>query len=435
MKIAFLLSSFLPDHTGGTEVYVYRLIRHLQTFGVSCFVINSIEGEGATQYTYEGIRVFSIASAAINSQLRVEALSRLIETELPDIIHLHELIRPHGFTEQDLEFFHQSGIPLITTLHVSRYSCFMQDLKYLGKYECDGIPSASKCTRCFLSRKGMGIFTQPVALVSKFLYDNSIPFPLPTGKAATMLKSYSIVATHLAILKRILAISKCVVTVAQWYHDILKSLVPVDRLYFIPTGTLPLLGQTGKKRKGELVFGYLGRLTADKGIDLLIDSFLLSCKSIHQLKIFADISDQADPFIVSLLNKTRSVSNVLWSDPFHPDSISAILDDIDVVVVPTRITEMSPLVIHEAKAAGKFILASNNRGNIELLKYYPKSVIYQENSIVSLKSGIDKIIEKFSDLISVNIDNSEVTFEDTAREYHLLYTRQYKNSFCSVTSS
>lgn len=435
MKIAFLLSSFLPDHTGGTEVYVYRLIRHLQTFGVSCFVINSIEGEGLTQYTYEGIRVFSIPSATINSQLRVEALSRLIETELPDIIHLHELIRPHGFTEQDLEFFHQSCIPLITTLHVSRYSCFMQDLKYLGKYECDGIPSASKCTRCFLSRKGMGIFTQPVALVSKFLYDNSIPFHLPTGKASTMFKSYSIVATHLEILKRILAISKCVVTVAQWYHDILKSLVPVDRLYFIPTGTLPQLAYTGKMRKGELVFGYLGRLTADKGIDLLIDSFLLSCKSIHQLKIFADISDQTDPFIVSLLNKTRSVSNVLWSDPFHPDSISAILGDIDVVVVPTRITEMSPLVIHEAKAAGKFILASNNRGNIELLKYYPKSVIYQENSIVSLKNGIDKIIEKYFDFTSVNKDNSEVTFEDTAREYHLLYTRQYKNSFCSVTSS
>lgn len=427
MKIAFLLSSFLPDHTGGTEVYVYRLILHLQKFGVSCFVINSTEDEGLTQYTYEGIRVFSIPSATINRQLRAEELGRLFETEIPDVIHLHELIRPHGFSELDLDFFHQLSIPVITTLHVSRYSCFMQDFKFLGKYECDGIPSASKCTRCFLSRKGIGLLTQPVTILSELLYKNGIQVPQLTGKVATMLKSYSILAAHLQTLNKIIARSKSVVVVAQWYHDILKSFVPADRLYFIPTGTLPQLGYTEKMRKGELVFGYLGRLTADKGIDLLIDSFLLSCKSIHQLKIFADFSDQSDPFIVNLLSKTRSISNVLWSDTFHPDSISAILDDIDIVVVPTRITEMSPLVIHEAKAAGKFILASNNRGNIELLKYYPKSVIYQENSIVSLKSGIEKIIEKFSDLLSVNIDNSEVTFEDTARGYHLLYTKFDKN--------
>ncbi|MEN9371080.1 MAG: hypothetical protein RLZZ64_155, partial [Bacteroidota bacterium] len=41
MKVGFLLSSFLPYRIGGTEVYVYRLIRLLQQANLTCFVLTS----------------------------------------------------------------------------------------------------------------------------------------------------------------------------------------------------------------------------------------------------------------------------------------------------------------------------------------------------------------------------------------------------------
>lgn len=434
MKIGFVLSSFLPTQTGGTEIYVYRLIRHLQRLNFSCFVLNNSNDEELKERCYEGIRVISIPSAALNLHLRKEVLSHLIEIESPDIIHVHELISPDGFSIHDLELFRQFSIPILTTLHVLRYSCFMQDLRYHGKSDCNGIPDNSKCTNCFLARKGIGILSLPLTLFSGFLHNNGIQVSFFSGKIATMLKSYSIVANHLDTLEKIISQTSGIITVAKWYYDILKSIVPANQLHFIPTGNYCQINATENSKKEKFVFGYLGRLSPDKGIDLLIDSFLLSCSNLHQLNIYADISDEDDLFIKSLLTKTSIYPNIKWCKPFQPEALDTVLDQFDVLVVPTRITEMSPLVIHEARAAGKYVIASNNRGNVESLKGYNRSLIYQENTVLSLADAIATIVDynfTFS-LISESINS--FTFEDTALQYIQLY-REFKiNKFPSASS-
>lgn len=434
MKIGFLLSSFLPTQTGGTEVYVYRLIRHLQELNFSCFVLNSSKDEELKESLCEGIRVISIPSAALNLNLRKEVLSHLIEIESPDIIHVHELISPDGFSIHDLELFRQFSIPLLTTLHVLRYSCFMQDLRFHGKSECNGIPDNSKCTNCFLARKGIGILSLPLTLFSGFLHNNGFKFSFLSGKIATVLRSYSIVSNHLDTLEKIISQTSGIITVANWYYEILKSIVPADLLHFIPTGNYCHINATKNSKKEELVFGYLGRLSPDKGIDLLIDSFLLSCSNLHQLNIYADISDEDDLFIKSLINKTSIYPNIKWCKPFQPESLYTVLEQIDVLVVPSRITEMSPLVIHEARAAGKFVIASNNKGNVESLKGYNHSFIYQENTIQSLAGAIDIIVEGNFTFSSLSESIDSFTFEDTTRQYIELYKKLKSNKLPSVSS-
>jgi glycosyltransferase involved in cell wall biosynthesis len=178
---------------------------------------------------------------------------------------------------------------------------------------------------------------------------------------------------------------------------------------------------TVRKNDVGLVFGYLGRLTTDKGIDLLIDAFVSIKGNPNQLKIYADVSNLEDPFISSLVNKTRSLSNVHWCKPFQPDDVKNAIAQLDVVVVPTRITEMSPLVIHEAMAMGKFILASSNRGNNEILSEFKHAYTYQENTVHSLVLALQHVQHELLDFSKFTKPDTLYTFEETARQYVSLY--------------
>jgi glycosyltransferase involved in cell wall biosynthesis len=122
MKVGFLLSSFLPYRIGGTEVYVYRLIRLLQQANLTCFVLTSSNVAAESEYAYQGIRVINIPAAEGIRTERHDFLKRVIAAEQPDLFHVHELISPDGFTISDLEFICRSHVPIVTTLHVLRYS-------------------------------------------------------------------------------------------------------------------------------------------------------------------------------------------------------------------------------------------------------------------------------------------------------------------------
>jgi glycosyltransferase involved in cell wall biosynthesis len=98
-----------------------------------------------------------------------------------------------------------------------------------------------------------------------------------------------------------------------------------------------------------------------------------------------------------------------------------VLDAADVLVVPTRITEMSPLVIHEAKSSGIFIIASSNMGNDEALRNYTKCILYQESKVESLARTIGQIT---TEMLAIDTDlNNDKTFyfDNTASQYMDLY--------------
>jgi len=435
MKVGFLLSSFLPKHTAGTEVYVYRLICQLQKLNISCFVLYSSAEKVTSTYIYKDISIISVPSSVSGIEARVKMLEQIICDEQPDILHVHELTGPDGFTVLDLEFFRNQNIPVVTTLHVLRYSCFMQDLRYKGKAECDGLPDAMKCTKCFLTRKKVGVFTEPVTLLSEYFFKNNARLGFLSGKLDTMFNSYSIVFEHIQTLHKIIACSNAVVAITKWYHGILQGIVPFSKLLLIQTGAFVLDVNSVRKNDVGLVFGYLGRLTPDKGIDLLIDAFVSIKDNPNQLKIYADVSNLEDPFISSLVNKTRSLSNVHWCKPFQPDDVKDAIAQLDVVVVPTRITEMSPLVIHEAKAMGKFILASSNRGNNEILSDFKHAHIYQENTVHSLALALQHVQHKLFEFSEFTKPDTLYTFEETARQYVSIYNYLLEERFESNYSS
>jgi glycosyltransferase involved in cell wall biosynthesis len=96
---------------------------------------------------------------------------------------------------------------------------------------------------------------------------------------------------------------------------------------------------------------------------------------------------------------------------------------------------MSPLVIHEAKAMGKFILASSNRGNNEILSDFKNAQTYEENTVLSIAVALQHVQHELLDFSEFTKPDTLYTFEETARKYVSLYNNLLEERFESNYSN
>jgi glycosyltransferase involved in cell wall biosynthesis len=391
----------------------------LERLNIISFVLIISKTSDTNEYVYNGIRIYEIPTIENQKSERSIYLSKIVEIEKPDLIHVHELIMPNGFNYTDLVYFKQLNLPVITTLHVARYSCFMQNLQFEGSEECNALADRVKCSKCFLAQKGVGIFSAPLTSFSQLLHQKKVKINSPVSRLNTTLNIYNILDKHLNGLEQIFKNSDYVIAISKWYYDALVQFSNQIKLKLIETGTLTR-PKNVKIPKDTLVFAYIGRASYDKGIDLLIDAFIELNSNEYQLHIYTEYTSSEDDFIHALHNKTKLITNIKWYNPFVPDKIVDVLQGIDVIVVPSRIVEMSPLVIHEGKSMNKYIVASYSKGIHEVLENYEHKSIYIKNTTRQLLNTLREINPTKLLSKKVNLDDA-VTFDNTSRNYYELY--------------
>lgn len=99
--------------------------------------------------------------------------------------------------------------------------------------------------------------------------------------------------------------------------------------------------------KKELVYGYLGRFSEEKGVISLMKVF----GGLNQKLIVAG-SGPLKELVSSLI-----VPNITVQKTINPDEIANYFNQIDVLIIPS-LEEAGPLVGVEAMAAGKIILST-----------------------------------------------------------------------------
>ena len=82
MKIGFVLTNFLPNNIGGTEVYVYRLIKYLERLNIISFVLIISKTSDTNEYVYNGIRIYEIPTIENQKSERSIYLSKIVENHL-----------------------------------------------------------------------------------------------------------------------------------------------------------------------------------------------------------------------------------------------------------------------------------------------------------------------------------------------------------------
>ncbi len=434
MKVVQVLNHFLPHQTAGTEVYSWALSKQLQQRGITVQVlIPHYNQTTAAYYVYDELEVHQYAEPSVVDRSLIMGfrvsdglkhfIAFLTETK-PDLIHFHELSGSNGITLKHVHAAKAYGAKVIMTFHLAQYSCKTGTLVFKGEASCDGEVNLHKCSSCYLHKKGFASMASPLTSVSAALDQFSIDTSKWNSKIGTALGTVPIIAKLKTDLNALVASCDRVVTITNWYKRLLLANgVKEQKISYIPQG-LPLkqnivpIKTNFNHKLLHLIF--LGRINKFKGLHLLISAIEGINPSLVNLSIFGNSDDLV--YESNLRTKTSEMSNVFWKGKLIQEEVVSTLNRYDMLCLCSTFSEMSPLVIQEAFAAGIPVLASNVHGNSEQIQHGQNGLLFQFNNVADLRSKLLRCIEEPSLLenLSKNIKPPR-SFEEVGQDYFTLY--------------
>lgn len=435
MKIFHCLNHFLPQQIAGTEMYVFALAKALrkELFDTTIVIPNYGSNENE-EYLYEELRVIKYAeTSVIDRDLQlgkkgpegVTSFINILNKEKPDIVHFHELGGINGITLYHVKAAKQAGFKSLFTFHLSGYTCKTGNLMYKDKVYCDGVIHFDKCTYCCFSIKNNNALQTnllfPAAMMSYFL---GIDTSTISSRLGTALGFPFLIKKLKTDLVALMKSCDSVVALTNWYQEMLvKNGVEGNKISIITQG-LAQKGivnfQRNEEMKLPIKLVFIGRISQLKGVHLLLEALNGMGNNDVTLDIFGKTG--LDEYSTACKKLSEGLLNVQWRGEIKPENVINELTRYDVLCLPSTFSEMSPLVIQEAFAAGIPVMASNVYGNAEQITDGKNGWLFNFKDSVDLKNKLQMLVDEPSLIEAAKKNIPAVrSFEEVASEYISLY--------------
>jgi glycosyltransferase involved in cell wall biosynthesis len=333
-----VLDNFLPYHTAGIEIYVFRLC--LSNPDLNKVLIT---GEVNDSYFYNGVEVFRVKE---DKDFYLTFNNILINHKISNL-HYHQFEGGKLYDSKTINQIKKLNIKLTFTFHLVQYYCSTLKLKLNNKTECKIKANYNSCLKCHVQTNYLDKLPKGLRYYRIF----SILSPIP--KVGNLLKESAESVKN--ILKRFEYISTIFDELITINKDFYQLLLPFENLQN-KLKLMPPYYQESKLRNRsdqnpkKLIF--LGRIEKSKGIDRLVEM----AKSINDesvlIHLYGQLNDSkysVDYFDnISKITKTE----ISYRGILVPEMVPEVLEDYDFLIHPSQIAEMTPLVIHEAIKAG-----------------------------------------------------------------------------------
>lgn len=392
-RVLHALHDYLPRHQAGSEIYVAGLCAALARAGHHPVVLaaeyapHRPHGQLAWR-SHAGIPVVEVANTwqfaafadTYGSPALAATLGGVLDVVRPHVLHVHNLLN----LSMDLPAQARArGIAVVATLHDYTLVCPSggQRLHRAEAHVCRDI-DADRCARCFADspfhaqwRFGQVAGRAPARLVAPLAAMARRLAPRLTGAAgAAMGRAPGMPLAPADIGRRLdsarRAWSACDLVVApsaSLAREYERLGFPADRLIVSDYGFAPLAaGPRRAAGDGRLRVGFAGSLVWHKGADLLVDAARALPADRVEIRIFGD--PRVAPGYVRALEARAAGLPVRFMGRFEHDEVAGVMAGIDVLVVPSRWLENSPLVIHEAFMAGVPVIGTAIGGTEDLLR-------------------------------------------------------------------
>lgn len=342
----------------GSEVYSYHLVKELITQNIETYVFTRVENEFHEPYrvydeVYEGIPIMRVNKPQrdylYEDKFFDKRMDELFKNYLlsvnPDVVHFGHL--SHLSTRFVL-IAKELNYPVVYTIHDFWLFCVKgQMINQEGKI-CSG-PSIENCTRCspyVCNEKDVEKATSHMHDVT----NNVDKFISPSHTLKDFFISQGIEANKIEYLK----------------YGFNTEKIDYNKKIFT--------------KESKLNFGFMGRVIPTKGIKVLIDTF----KNLPEvnLSIYGSIGAQ---------KRFLESKNINFKGSYDNNTINEVLNDIDVLIVPSVWYENAPLVIQEAFLAGIPVVSSNIGGMSELVQDGINGYTFEVGNSESLQQIIECI--------------------------------------------
>ena len=334
-----------PSGLYGAERWILALIKHLDPTRIESLVA-AIKDEPSTQVPLcQEAQKLHFPSHVLKSYGRINFTAA---SKLKHFIKKHEidLLHTHGYKTDLIGLMATAGTPckIVTTPH----GWTKQDIK-VRVYE-------------FLDRCIFPLF-DAVAPLSEELYDS---------------------LRYMQVFKK-----------KNFYF--IRNGVDIGEIDSTKNIALEILK---KKEQGKIIIGYIGRLTALKGVDFLLHVMASLGDPKWELYLIGE-GDQKKELIA--LAKNLKINDRVNFLGFRQDRISW-LKGFDIFVLPSK-SEGIPRCIMEAMSANIPVVASDIPGCRYLVKNMHTGLLFDVGSICSLTNALNKVIEN-KDLRKKMCDNA-----------------------------
>lgn len=162
-------------------------------------------------------------------------------------------------------------------------------------------------------------------------------------------------------------------------------------------------------------FAFFGRLTNDKGIDVLIDALKNLAKSRVKLSIDIYGAGECECQINQLAHELENTSVRILLKGLMPydHTFFKRIEQYTAILVPSKSPEQ-PRIIYDAFARGALVIASNTCGNMEVVKHGENGILFPSENSNGL---VDSIRGLFADEAGPKIDVIRNAARDTALKH------------------
>ncbi len=227
----------------------------------------------------------------------------------------------------------------------------------------------------------------------KALYSAYIASKLPEATAATLKRP--------AKLRNTANQMQAILVPTQLMKDIFcENGIDAKLIHHVPFGIhLDALTAHIEKVPSDIVrIGFIGTLFEHKGVDLLIKAFLaLPADAKCNLSIYGS-TEQFPEYGKKLLDLAADGSpnskKIAFKGTFPQAQFGEILSNIDVLVIPSRWYENTPLVMQSALATKTPLIATDLGGMAEIIDHDKTGLLFKLNSADSLKEQLLRVINE-----------------------------------------
>jgi len=351
MKVLKVIHGYPPFYMAGSEVYSYNLTKELSRHA-DVHVFTRVENPFEEPYSIfdeviDGVKIrrvnkpgrdYTLEDKYLDLQMD-ERFREHVEEIGPDVVHVGHL--SHLSTNIINIAKEEFGLPVIYTIHDFWLFCFRGQAIKPG-FETCAAPSPGGCLECAREK-----FKDKVAVEDmerfgehmKRVRENVDIYLSPSMFLKDYFEKNGITASNLRYSR---------------YGFRTNWITWRDRTY---------------TANSVINFGFMGRVIPTKGIHILLKAFgklgAMDTKSAKNAKngrllMFGDVGT-----LRKYLNGYVD-DNVIFRGGYKNWEIDFVLDEIDVLVVPSLWYENSPLVIQEAFLAGIPVITSDLGGMKEL---------------------------------------------------------------------
>ena len=312
---------------------------------------------------------FNLPFKNIWSSRTYRELKTLLKKEKPDIVHFHNiwyLISPSAYAACK-----DAGVPVVQTLHNFRFFCTNALLMKNGK----------ECEECIPTKKGdrsrvIGSRLKIIVNALKYgCYRGSRVYSLPIAITQYFHSAVGTWADKVVAYIALTEFSK---------KKFMECGLPEEKI-FVKPNFLANPPEPDYTHKNYAVF--LGRLSVEKGLDVLISAFQVLSTMNYEQSAMSGL-----PFHLNIIGdgpmrmqleekvKTEKIDNIEFTGRKNFDECMRLLGKAKFMVMPAVCYENFPMAIREAFACGKPVVASNLGAMAELVQDQRTGLLFKPGS-------------------------------------------------------